>query len=296
MNQKRDIQELIEGFGIDKLSKTPHGYKGCCDINPDHIDRKPSMHINFEKGMVKCFSCGAFRPLFDYLIEKGATFDEAIDYLFTDYHSEQRENLGMKEWVLGRDIPKSMIDRGILPETMRHFGAGYDRFNKHITIPMRYNDVLYGIKYRQYPKKFWYSDGFVKDNFIYNYEPTDERFITEGEVDTWMIWQNGTKNVSALLSAYPTENQLLLMSRHKVINLALDNDLAGFTGAFRINSELGREIEINVIPFFGKDAGEQSYAEWQEALKRKCTFTEFEVEMITRNPELYDSIQKRLKL
>lgn len=295
--QNRSVTEIIESLGLRRLSGTPHGYKACCDINPDHYDSKPSMHIHFGKGIVKCFSCGAFKTLFDYLIDKGATFEEAVDFLFTDFFSEKRENEGMTEWVLGRDIPASMIKRGFLVSTLKHFGVGYDAHpdNKHITIPMRYNDILYGIKYRQPGKKFWYSDGFVKDNFIYNYEPTEERYIVEGETDTWRTWQNGTKNVSALLTAYPTDNQLLLMSQHKKINLALDNDMAGFVGAFRTNKELGRELEINVVPFMGKDAGEQTSEAWQRATQMITTFTEFEVEMISRNPELYDEIQKKIK-
>lgn len=293
----RSVTDIIESAGIRRLSVTPHGYKGCCDINPDHYDGKPSMYIHFEKGIVKCFSCGAFKPLFDYLLDKGATFDEAVDYLFTDFYQEKRELEGMKEWVLGRDMPASMIKRGFLVSTLKHFGVGYDAHpdHKHITIPLRYNQVLYGIKYRQYPKKFWYSEGFVKDNFIYNYEPTEERFYVEGETDTWRTWQNGTKNVSALLTSRPSDGQLLLMSKHKVINLALDNDMAGFEGAFRINRDLGREVEINVVPFSGKDAGDQTSESWNTALSMITNFTEFEVEMITRNPELYDQIQKRIK-
>lgn len=292
---KRSINEIIESFGIKRLSKTPHGYKGCCDVNPDHIDHKPSMYIHFEKGIVKCFSCGAGQTLFSYLTDKGVSFDEAVDFLFTNFERDDRENVGMQEWVLGRDIPKSMVDRGFLIETLKHFGVGYDRVEKHITIPLKYNGTLYGIQYRQYPKKFWSSEGFVKDNFIYNYAPTDERFYVEGFTDTWRVWQNGTENVSGILTAYPSDGQLLLMSKHKKINLALDNDKAGWKGAFRIHKELGREIEINVAVFKGKDPGDLVRDDWENSVSNLRTFTEFEVALIQRNPKLYETIQNELR-
>lgn len=291
---KRSLDDIMYILGIDKLSQTPHGYKGCCAINPDHIDHKPSMHIHIEKGLVKCFACGSFKTLFDFLIDKGVPFDEAVDFFFTDFSKEKRvQKEGLKEWVLGRKIPKSMIDRGFTITTLKHFKVGYDSYEKRITIPLEYNGVLYGIQYRAYPKKFWASDGFVKDNFIYNYEPTEERFYSEGFTDVWRIWQNGTKNVSGLLTASPSEGQLALMRRHKRILLALDNDKAGWRGAFKIHRELGREIDINVIVFSGKDAGECSKSRWMEASSKSITFTEFEVEFIRRNKELYEELTKK---
>ena len=187
---KRSLSDIINSLGIDRLTETPHGWKGCCNVNPDHIDSKPSMHINVDKGLVKCFSCGKFRFLSDYLLDNGATFDEVVDFLFRDYDREARKSVGMQEWVLGRKIPKSMVDRGYEIETLQYFEVGYDEYEKRITIPLRYpprGGTLYGVQYRQYPKKFWVSDGFVKDNFIYNYEPTEHRIYTEGFTDLWRI-------------------------------------------------------------------------------------------------------------
>lgn len=291
-----DINSLIESFGIDRLQKTPHGYRGCCDVNPNHIDRNPSMYINLDKGIVKCFSCGVGKTLFNYLTDKGVSFDIAIDFLLTNFSdSKHRESIEITDYVLGRDLPKSMLDRGFLPSTLKHFGVGYDRYEKRITIPLKFNGKLYGIGYRVYPKKFWATENFVKDNFIYNYEDTEERVLTEGYTDCWRIWQNGTKNVSALLTAYPSEGQLVLLSRHKKLVLALDNDKAGYTGAFRIHRELGREIDISVVKFSGKDAGDLDSIAWKKAINDTRTFSEFEVAMITHQPKLYETIQKELK-
>lgn len=292
---KRSLEEILIDFGIDKLSKTPHGFKGCCAINPDHHDRKPSMHIHIEKGFVKCFSCGAFKTLFDFLIENGVPFDEAVDFFFTDFSKQKNDPEGMTEWVLGRKIPKSMLDRGFTISTLKHFGVGYDTLEKHITIPLKYKKVLYGINYRtdhKGRKRIWSSDGFVKDNFLYNFEATESRVYVEGFTDTWRVWQNGTKNVSAMLMAYPSDGQLSLMAQHKEILLALDNDVAGWKGAFRIHKELSRDVTIKVIPYIGKDPGECNKPMWLDAMNRAVDFLEFEVQMIKRKPELYEQIKQ----
>ena len=291
---KRSVEDIINSLGIDKLTTTPHGWKGCCNINPDHIDSKPSMHINVDKGLVKCFSCDAFKFLPDYLLDNGATFDEVVDFLFRDYERTKVTPEGMQEWVLGRKIPKSMVDRGFEIPTLQHFKVGYDEVEKRITIPLTYKGVLYGVQYRQYPKKFWVSEGFIKDNFIYNYEPTENRVYTEGFTDLWRIWQNGTEEVSALLTAFPSDGQLGLMSKHKKITLALDNDIAGFKGAFKIQKELGREIEIRVALFKGKDAGALELGDWQRAINNSISFTEFEVKFIQKNVDLYNKIKKQI--
>lgn len=292
---KRDLEEILIDIGVEKLSITPNGFKGCCAINPNHHDTKPSMHIHVKKGYVKCFSCGAFRPLFDFLVGNGVPFDEAIDFFFTDFSNKRAVSEGMKEWVLGRKIPKSMLNRGFTIATLKHFGVGYDEVEKHITIPLKYKEVLYGINYRKDhngKKQIWSSEGFVKDHFIYNYEATDKRVYVEGFTDTWRTWQNGTKNVSATLMAYPSDGQLSLMTKHKEILLALDNDIAGWKGAFRIHKELGREITIKVIPYLGADPGECNKFIWKDAIDRAVDFLEFEIQMIRKRPDLYEQIKK----
>lgn len=291
----RTLEEILYGFGIRRLSTTPHGFRGCCAINPEHYDREPSMHIHVEKGYVKCFSCGAFKSLFNFLIENGVPFDEAIDFFFTDFSPSTKINEGLSEWVLGRKIPLSMLKRGFTIPTLKHFGVGYDEVEKHITMPLKYKGVLYGIAYRidvNGKKRMWSSDGFVKDNFIYNYEPTDIRVYCEGQSDTWKIWQNGTKNVSSTLMAYPTDNQLSLMAKHKEILLAFDNDKAGWAGAFRIHKELSREVSIKIIPYAAKDPDGCTMEEWIKAVENPVEFMEFEIQMIKYNPKIYEELKK----
>lgn len=291
----RTLEEILNDIGIDQLQSTPTGFRGCCKVNPDHHDRKPSMHIHVEKGLVKCFSCGTFKPLFSFLLDNDVPFDEAIGFMFTDFEHKKNDPKGMQEWILGRKIPKSMLDRGFAKGTLKHFGVGYDEYEKHITIPCRYKGVLYGINYRKDTprgKKVWSSVGFVKDNFIYNYKATKDRIYVEGFSDTWRVWQNGENRVSATLTANVSEGQLSMMAVHKRIYIAYDNDKAGYRGAFKIHKELGRKCEIFMVPYSGKDPEECSKVDWERAMKNARTFTEFEVVMLGKNPELYDELKK----
>ena len=289
----RGVDELIESFGIPKLSTTPHGYKGCCTINHNHIDSSPSMHIHIEKGLVKCFSCGAFKPLFSFLLDNGATFDEAIEFLFLDHYADREVSGELTEYILGRKFPKSFIDRGFTKETLKHFSVGFDEVERRTTIPLRYphKGKLFGVQYRAYPKKFWATEGFNKDNFIYNFEPTSIRYYVEGFTDTWRTWQNGTKNVSATLSANPSVGQLEIMKQHDEIRIAFDNDVAGLRGAFAIHEALGREVEISMIPYNAKDPGDCTKSVWEKGLDSMMSFTEFEVNLINKNRKLYEEIK-----
>lgn len=293
----RSVEEIIEGLNIPRVKKTPTGYTGCCTINPNHKDRSPSMSIHIDKGMVKCFACGTFKTLFDFLIENGATFEEAINFMFISHHRDTRDPNELEEYVLGRKIPKSLIDKGLSVKTLKHFGVGYDEWEQRITIPMKYNGKLYGVGYRQVlpngKRRIWATDGFNKDNFIYNYEPTECRIYVEGYTDLWAVWQNGSHNVSSTLSANVSEGQMSLILNHKEIWLAFDNDKAGYSGMFKIYKELGRDVDIMVIPYNGKDPAELSESEWQEAINNRTTFIEFELALLRNNPDLYNEIIKQ---
>lgn len=279
--------------GLKRLKQDGQGFKACC---PYHTEKTPSFSINLPKKMCKCFGCGEFRPLFDFLLEMGAPFEVAIEFIFTDYTKVGKDNKELVEYRLGRKIPKSMLDRGFEIETLKHFRVGYDEVEGHTTIPLIYNTKIYGIKYRMFPKKFWYSDEFLKDTFVYNYDPNREvAVLVEGETDTWSTWQKGTENVEALLGCELTETQAKLLAKHKVLLLALDNDMAGFRGAFRVHDMLRDEVEIRIVPYPASDPAECSKEDWLNALEDTRTFIEFEINFMKRYPEEYELIVSKLQ-
>lgn len=288
---KEQIQKYLEPV-LSKLKPTPKGFSACC---PKHSERTPSFHISLEKGMCKCFGCGFFQPLFTFLTENGVPYDIAVEFLFFDYKSESKENKELTEYILGRKVPLSMINRGFNVETLQHFRVGYDEQSERITIPLEVNGKLIGIAYRRPPKHFSYEGGFNRDTFIYNFCDNDEAVLVEGFTDTWMVWQNGVECVEATLGAEASEGQVAILSRHKRLWLAYDNDFPGYLNMYRIHNKLRSSCDIGVVPYAAHDPGSCDTAIWSRAMGNRMTFLEFELAMIKRNKELYDTIQKQLK-
>jgi DNA primase len=186
-----------------------------------------------------------------------------------------------------------MLDRGFTEETLDKFEVGYDPHKKRITIPLRWDKLLIGICYREYPKKFWYSDGFIRDQYIYNYAPTKERIYVEGFTDCWAIDQYGLKNVSSYLGKEPSLGQVELMRRHDLIILAVDMDVAGFAGAMYIEGLLGDDVRLEIIPMPKKDADSCGKDVFLSSLNKRTSMTSFKLALLKHNPKLYEDAVKR---
>lgn len=77
IRHRTDIVDLISESVT--LKRSGKGYLGLC---PFHPDKKPSMNVNPELGIFKCFSCGKGGNVFHYAMSKlGLTFPEAIQML-----------------------------------------------------------------------------------------------------------------------------------------------------------------------------------------------------------------------
>jgi len=77
IRQRIDIVDLISESV--QLKRSGKGYLGLC---PFHPDKKPSMNVNSELGIFKCFSCGKGGNAFHYVMNKfGLSFPEAIRML-----------------------------------------------------------------------------------------------------------------------------------------------------------------------------------------------------------------------
>jgi len=77
IKRRLSIIDLVESY--TSVKKTGRGYVGLC---PFHDDRNPSMHIDEEKGLFHCFSCGAGGDILGfYMRYNNATFPEALEEL-----------------------------------------------------------------------------------------------------------------------------------------------------------------------------------------------------------------------
>ena len=77
VRRRTDIVDII-GESV-QLRRSGKGYIGLC---PFHADKKPSMNVNPDLGIFKCFSCGKGGNVFTYVMSKqGLNFIEALKML-----------------------------------------------------------------------------------------------------------------------------------------------------------------------------------------------------------------------
>lgn len=97
IKSKTDIVEVIGEYV--SLKKEGQNYKGLC---PFHSDNSPSLTVSPEKGIYKCFSCGASGDVVKFLEDHlNLSFPEAIELLAKKYGVEiPAEPLSIEEMEL----------------------------------------------------------------------------------------------------------------------------------------------------------------------------------------------------
>ena len=84
IKERLDIVEVVSKYVV--LKKTGSSYIGLC---PFHQDKHPSMHVNPQKGIFKCFSCGAGGDALSFIIKiEGKEFKEVIEELAEQFGIE----------------------------------------------------------------------------------------------------------------------------------------------------------------------------------------------------------------
>ena len=84
IKERLDIVEVVSKYVV--LKKTGSSYVGLC---PFHQDKHPSMHVNPQKGIYKCFSCGAGGDALSFIINiEGKDFKEVIEELAEQFGIE----------------------------------------------------------------------------------------------------------------------------------------------------------------------------------------------------------------
>ncbi len=84
IKERLDIVEVVSKYVV--LKKAGSSYVGLC---PFHQDKHPSMHVNPQKGIYKCFSCGAGGDALSFIINiEGKDFKEVIEELAEQFGIE----------------------------------------------------------------------------------------------------------------------------------------------------------------------------------------------------------------
>ena len=116
-----DIVAVAESFGIDVNSRN----KACC---PFHDERTPSFTLTPDKGLYKCFGCGAGGDVIKLYRElANATFSEAVAALIKEDRPKTRRVVEVKEVDASERIQlkqANAVAQEVYAEALRHQTSG----------------------------------------------------------------------------------------------------------------------------------------------------------------------------
>lgn len=240
-----------------------------CPFHKGGHEQSPSFFLQEDTGLAFCHRCHEGWSAISLLRRLGArqslidTVSEQIGrYRKPKPHVARSDLLpALPESLLGvfDYCPLSLLDAGFDKEVLQRFEVGVDQDNDRITYPLRdHLGRLVGVsgktevKYKVYLKEleqlivgYKAPETFPKGRLVWNLhtvyptyfhgDETAPLVVVEGFKACMWVFQNGYKNVVALLGSWLSEAQCALLQRlgpeHYV--LFLDNDEAGWSGMDR---------------------------------------------------------------
>lgn len=269
------MEDLVELIGQDiELKEKGSSYVGIC---PFHDDNRPSLHVNNEKQIWKCFVCEAtgktyeqFKNKLDNLnntgpITPGASkkvlkWDILTDNLTQDVYKTDQETYN---FIIKNNlhlIPASKYDvyfssfKSKLYKGMFLFTFNPFNDNQLENIQQRVMNSNLSYRYVSLGKKVPWGFKFL------NYD-LDKVVIVEGIKDAIALKESGEENVIAINALSLNDIYInTLKGRFKNIYISLDNDDAGK------NKEKEYIKKYNFVKYFHSDLdfyeGKDYYDKW----------------------------------
>jgi DNA primase len=247
---------------------------------PFHMDDRPSMSVDLDRGLWVCFGCGEKGSIFSLAHRLEQEIDET-DVILRAYEAaaaapyyEEPPNFAdladlhhRQAWsTQAPEVVRYLVHKGLSGQVFRHFKLGWN--GKAIAMPYYDDDRVVAIKYR-YPDG---SKGAEKGSkrFIYNVNEVRSKPVVvmcEGESDTHAVWsaldrsnpfwQNvavgGVPGVSITKATW--ELWALELMWAKRVFICFDADDPGDRGADTAMSILGSKA-VRLRPTKGKDMNE----------------------------------------
>ena len=237
---------------------------------------KSNFEIHKDKGIYKTWCCaqnGGFYELKKHLGDEAFTVRDLDNEVpeaekFTEIEGEKftasanNFHARIYQRQVGLQYLKS---RGFTDEAIKHFKLGCQKRNGEywLTIPHWVGDQCVNIKYRSIPpadKQFRQEEKSQKVLFNHNAlsGPADSIIITEGELKSVSLWQNGFHNTVSLTGGVEgiKPEWMDQLQRFEKIYLCLDADAPGQRAAEKLAMRLGPERTYNIVLQDAKDPDE----------------------------------------
>lgn len=257
-----DAEKIYTKFGVDVRSEK--GGELFC-ICPFHSDTNPSLRINQNTKLWKCFSgCGGGNLITFVQRKYDVSLKDAESIIKATIHPPQ-VNIEQLAYTLANN--STMLDflrnkRGLTDEAIRHFRLGYN--GDRITIPIYIKGVLVNVKYYLPGGKLKFYSHFEDLNddqrvtygearlFPYDNLSASELYIFEGEMDAMLACSLGFPAITNTTGAGTFFPEWAEALRGKSVVICYDNDLAGRDGATKAARALfGRAKSVKVIALPG---------------------------------------------
>lgn len=277
-----DLLEVLKEYSPKVLSSGQINIQ--CAFPENHsADSQKRLQMFISPGInaYHCFSCGAKGKLTTLLTNKdkfNVPFFEALEMVHIDtYEKTKKADLSDTDYYWTLESPEEFVTRGFKETTLSKFKVGRGEKGE-IVIPMYWNDVLRGLKYRvNKPKrKFWYSSDFDKESYLYNgdAEYRDYCILVEGETDLWRLLEWGFQPYGTLGTSL-SEFQLEHIAKCKKVYLAGNTDLAGIKATKRWYEKLHKFTDVEILNLPANDVCDCTYREFKNAFNNPCSFAEF---------------------
>lgn len=256
-------------------------------LNPEHLDRNPSMGYDPRRHKVHCFACGADYDLFDLLAmdENLPSPREALAEASRRYGTGTVEPEGRKRAVSKRKLPESapppspsyleecaaqagrtdyFARRGLSPETVLRFGLGYDPARRCAVLPCEGGRaVRRSVEEKRYLNEKGAPSPLFQPELLREERPV---FLTEGAFDALSAEELGFP-AAALNGAGNREKAAAVLrerERPGPVLVLPDNDAAGEAWAAALLEELPWLSRCPPLPQ-GKDLNEFLLADREAA-------------------------------
>lgn len=311
----KELKSIAKLYDIvkDEITLKPSGSYFVTKC-PFHNEKTPSFKIKKNDTHFKCFGCGAYGDVIDFIkIHKSLNFEDSVRYVANkiNFELEETDTEVQKPQPRLEKISKEFIDeferRGISNNTLLRFKITQSNeymFKSETEIPVvcfNYyrNDELINIKFRGRNKDFKLSKN--AELILYNLDALkndDTAVIVEGEIDCLSMYEAGVYNcVSVPNGANATnltyiDNCIDYLIDKKYIVIATDNDDAGK----KLKEELCRRLDIDrcyelQYPDDCKDANDVLIKYGKDYLKQLTINAQpFPIKGIVEAPELLESI------
>ena len=163
VNKIVDSNNIVDVIG--EYINLEHKGKNFFGVCPFHDDHSPSMSVSPEKGIYKCFSCGASGNAITFLIEYlGITFKEAIKILADNANIKlddnfiKKKNNPYEEYYKINDLVVSIFKNNLMSQKGKEAREYLDNRSldeeviKYFDIGLSINEELHGVLLKKYDK------------------------------------------------------------------------------------------------------------------------------------------------